>query len=303
MCLSTSRSTIAPAIHYAREGWPLHPAILVSFILRRRRLMRDAWARRALWLRDGRPALRARGVRNPALGAMSSGCEQRYRLAKREQASNGPHRFYEGLFAAETIDQVFARERSAAIVRANVSAASQPGYDMPAGRRLTRPRHPRLPRGITICKPPLGQGLSWVADLGLLNGFIRSARSAWGHVIHLMVEAAKLAFADRDAFSVDPAFGGCHWSTFSARTTTSRRKLIGQASAEIRPGHVPGSNSLVRTARTEPHSPSRRGRTHRNGGPARPGDTCHIDVIDRWETWYRRPPRRRLLQKSPAIPS
>jgi gamma-glutamyltranspeptidase/glutathione hydrolase len=297
---------IAPAIHYARQGWPLH-ADTSRFISDVAELMREAWATSGvLWLRDGVPPAPGASIRNPALGAMyerllSGAVGSREQRIERARAA-----FYEG-FVAEGIDR-FCREndvldssgeRHRGLLTGDDMARWQATYEAP----LTLDYH-----GITICKTgPWGQGPVMLQMLALLKGFdLEQLDPNGADFIHLWVEAAKLAFADRDAFYGDPEFGKVPMETLlSEDYNADRRKLIGpEASAEVRPGRVPGFETrLARTRVDEPAlSTSGGGEPTAMAAAARPGDTCHIDVIDRWGNMVSATPSGGWLQSSPAIP-
>src|SRR5205085_11981752 len=64
--------------------------------------------------------------------------------------------------------------------------------------------------------------------------------------IHLWVECAKLAFADRDTFYGDPKFVNVPLETLLSDTyNDARRKLVSErASLELRPGEIPGFGKL-----------------------------------------------------------
>ena len=120
--------------------------------------------------------------------------------------------------------------------------------------------------------------------------------------IHTLVEAKKLAYADRDAWYGDTDFVDVPLATLlSDAYNAERRKLItAQASRDLRPGSPDGrvpqpAPRSPAPSRRRPASASRPGRTgidDRSGGavglaagraargPA-DGDTCHLDVIDR----------------------
>ena len=160
--------------------------------------------------------------------------------------------------------------------------------------------------GITVCKTDTwGQGPVMLQMLALLKGFdLASLDPNGAEFIHLWVEAAKLAFADRDAFYGDPDFVDVPLTgLLSEEYNTERRKLIGDAaSADMRPGTVAG-----RTGRL-PHIATPTSHTLGVGEPTamaaatRAGDTCHIDVIDRWGNMVSATPSGGWLQSSPVIP-
>ena len=107
--------------------------------------------------------------------------------------------------------------------------------------------------------------------LALLQSFdLRLTRSQRRGFIHLWVEAAKLAFADRDAFYGDPDFVDVPLpALLSEDYNAERRKLIGDtASAELRRQSCGPTGRLAHTPMDRSHT--RRRRTHRDGrsGPS-----------------------------------
>ncbi|WP_171524382.1 gamma-glutamyltransferase, partial [Acinetobacter baumannii] len=72
------------------------------------------------------------------------------------------------------------------------------------------------------------QGLVCLQQLALLKGFdLDKLDPAGPDFVHLVVEAAKLAFADREAFYGDPAFVDVPIETLLSEAYNSeRRKLI-----------------------------------------------------------------------------
>ena len=165
--------------------------------------------------------------------------------------------------------------------------------------------------------------------------------SATAALIHSSVEAVKLAMADREAWYGDPGSWGPSpedqvdvplEDLLSMQYTTERRALIGdRASSELRPGSPGGRpprlpEHVLRTlAGTAPARPAAAGvgeptvgksdpapagpdddlRTDPDVGPqgTTRGDTCHIDVVDRWGNLVSATPSGGWLQSSPVIPS
>ena len=133
-----------------------------------------------------------------------------------------------------------------------------------------------------------------------------------------MTEAAKLAFADREAWYGDPAFTDVPLDDLlSAAYNDERRELIGDAaSADLRPGRPGGREPSCRAsprARSNDRIWRRRRAAARGSGdpgidpatgeplgraarrsPAGRGDTCHLDVADRWGNVVSRDAERRL---------
>jgi len=127
-------------------------------------------------------------------------------------------------------------------------------------------------RGYEIFKPGFwSQGPVMLETLNLLEGFDLKAMGANSPAyIHTVVEAIKLAFADRDQYYGDPKFSEIpEQILLSKEYATERRKLIdpNRASLEHRPG-VLGGSLVDRPARSESL-----------GGSAR--DTTCVNVVDR----------------------
>jgi gamma-glutamyltranspeptidase/glutathione hydrolase len=143
----------------------------------------------------------------------------------------------------------------------------------------------------------------------LLKGFDLDGLDPTGpDFIHLVVEASKLAFADREAFYGDPKFAQVPVETLlSEEYNRARRKLIGDvASFELRPGQIDGFGGLV-DARA-----SSEGRIAVGAfGAGEPtvgrlgntdGDTVHFDIIDKDGNMIAATPSGGWLQSSPVIP-
>jgi gamma-glutamyltranspeptidase/glutathione hydrolase len=149
-------------------------------------------------------------------------------------------------------------------------------------------------------------------QLALLKGFDLDGLDVTGpEFIHLVVEASKLAFADREKFYGDPKFEQVPMETLlSDAYNQDRRKLIQRtASLELRPGSVEGFGAVV-----ELRKPARLG-TEAAGsaamGAGEPtvgrlgemrGDTVHFDIVDRAGNMVSATPSGGWLQSSPVIP-
>jgi gamma-glutamyltranspeptidase/glutathione hydrolase len=164
--------------------------------------------------------------------------------------------------------------------------------------------------GHTVLKcGPWCQGPVFLQQLALLRGFDLDAMDPFGNdFVHTVVECAKLAYADREAYYGDPDFVPVPLATLlSEEYNAARRKLVGRnASLELRPGTVPGYSPFVdREAAGRAHLLTR---TAGVGEPtvARLGvigaDTCHLDVIDRHGNMVSATPSGGWLQSSPVIP-
>jgi gamma-glutamyltranspeptidase / glutathione hydrolase len=164
--------------------------------------------------------------------------------------------------------------------------------------------------GHTVLKcGPWSQGPVLLQQLALLRGFDIGAMDPFGYeFVHTVVESAKLAFADREAYYGDPNFVTVPLGALlSDEYNAERRKLIGRnASLDLRPGTVPGYTPIV--------DRDGAGRAHlltREAGVGEPtvarlgvigADTCHLDVIDRDGNMVSATPSGGWLQSSPVVP-
>jgi gamma-glutamyltranspeptidase / glutathione hydrolase len=160
-----------------------------------------------------------------------------------------------------------------------------------------------------VCKPGVwSQGPVLLQQLALLKGFdLEGLDPAGVDFIHLQVECAKLAFADREAFYGDPDFVKVPIETLlSDAYNDQRRKLVtDRASFELRPGTIDGFGAKVDARRSEPAGLAA------GPGTGEPtvgrlgevvGDTVHFDIIDRAGNMVSATPSGGWLQSSPVIP-
>ncbi|MET9382762.1 gamma-glutamyltransferase [Streptomyces sp. NPDC002928] len=176
--------------------------------------------------------------------------------------------------------------------------------------------------GWTLCKAgPWSQGPALLQQLALLPPEL--PRYGSEEYVHLLVEGCKLAMADREAWYGDAADVPLD-DLLSAGYNARRRALVGdKASYELRPG-APGG----RTPRLSAHAhavvsddpgfnPMGAGEPTVAKGPASSpvpgepdvradgatrGDTCHLDVVDRWGNMVAATPSGGWLQSNPVVP-
>jgi gamma-glutamyltranspeptidase/glutathione hydrolase len=183
--------------------------------------------------------------------------------------------------------------------------------------------------GLTVCKTgPWGQGPVFLQQLALLDGFdIGATGPGSAGFIHTVTEAGKLAFADREAWYGDPAFTDVPLDDLlSAQYNAARRDLVGAAaSLELRPGRPGGREPRLPPFAVRPYADPTNGAAagqapkvsgdpgidpatgeplgRAAGAHPRRGDTCHLDVADRWGNVVSATPSGGWLQSSPVIPS
>jgi gamma-glutamyltranspeptidase/glutathione hydrolase len=175
---------LAPAIGYARDGFPVSPRVAYDWALSVDRLAADPGAARH-FLKAGRAPAAGDVVRFPALADTLA-----------QIAASGPRAFYEGPAAADIASTVSARggflqADDFAAHRGQEAAAIARGY-----------------RGLDVVElPPNGQGLAALVLLNILECFDLAALDPVGpERMHIALEAARLAYAVRDTHIADPAF-------------------------------------------------------------------------------------------------
>ncbi|HYL07246.1 MAG TPA: gamma-glutamyltransferase family protein [Candidatus Udaeobacter sp.] len=292
------------AIGYADAGYPLHPRI-VDTLAMVEPLFREHWpASAAVYLRDGLPQPWSL-FRNRDLAATyrrlvhDAEASARGREEQVEQALRG---FYSG-FVAEAVERHCRREfmdssgvPHAGLLRAGDMAGFDARHEMPLKADLGR---------WTVHKcGPWSQGAVFLQQLRLLESCdIAGMDFLSADHVHTVVECAKLAFADREAWYADPDFADVPLDALLSRDyADARRALVGQrASLDLRPGHPAGRT---------PHLPRREAQTvapgHWTGtgsqslGAVR-GDTVHVAVADRHGNLVACTPSGGWLQSSPVI--
>jgi gamma-glutamyltranspeptidase/glutathione hydrolase len=295
------RDVLEPAIGYAEGGFPALPGVGKA-IATAGQLFRTEWPSSAeVWLAGGGPAPGA-PVRNPLLGATWRRLLAEAEAAARDrdgQVAAALAAFYEG-FVAEAIDG-FVATAEVMDVSGRRHQGLLRGDDLHGWRAAVEAPVTLDHHGWTVCKTgPWGQGPVFLQQLGLLDGVDLAAMGLGSEAyVHTVVESAKLAFADREAWYGDPAavdvpLDGLLDPGYAAR----RRALIDQAaSLELRPGSPGGRAPRLPDLRAAP--------AWVLGGTGEPtflGDTCHVDVIDRRGNLVAATPSGGWLQSSPAVP-
>ncbi|MBI4273553.1 MAG: gamma-glutamyltransferase, partial [Rhizobiales bacterium] len=162
----------------------------------------------------------------------------------------------------------------------------------------------------TVCKAGVwSQGPVMLQQLALLAGFkLDGLDPKSPEFIHLQVECAKLAYADREKFYGDPDFVAVPIETLLSKGYNSERRALvsDKASLELRPGSVEGFGAVVKL-RSEQGPRLAVGAlgagepTVGRVGEVR-GDTVHFDIVDRAGNMVSATPSGGWLQSSPVIP-
>jgi gamma-glutamyltranspeptidase/glutathione hydrolase len=298
------RDVLQYAIEYATSGYPMVAAIAQA-IAQVAPLFRTEWLESArIYLTNGVPEP-GMTFRNPDLGRTYQRILEEAERAGAEREIEAARRiFYEG-FVAEAID---AACRVPAIDSTGERHAGLlTGADLASWKARKEEPSQFTFRDATVHKTaPWGQGPVFLQQLAQLHDVdLKAMGFLSADHIHSVIESAKLAFADREAWYGDPDFVDVPLTALLDRSYASqRRRLIGdRASLELRPGTVSNRPPVLpRFA----HRPSRdRERSQFVGDPtllANPlGDTCHVAVIDRAGNLVAATPSGGWLQSSPAI--
>jgi gamma-glutamyltranspeptidase/glutathione hydrolase len=295
---------MGPAIDYAEHGFPLVPAVTET-IAAVEGLFRDEWTTSAdLYLADGVPRPLSQ-FRNRALAAT-------YRRIVEDAERASPDRegqieaardaFYRGFVAEAIVDWSSTNEvldssgrRHAGLLSGDDLAEWEATYEAPVTLDY---------EGLQICKTgPWGQGPVLLQQLALLAGFdLQEMGLGSADYLHTVVECAKLAFADREAWYGDPAFVDVPLEALlSVGYNDERRALVGdEASLELRPGAPDGRQPTLGALAQDATAAPALGVGEPTLGT---GDTCHIDVADRFGNLVSATPSGGWLQSSPVIPS
>jgi len=268
------------AIGFAEKGFPAIPSI-TRIIESVEAVFRKEWPSSAeVFLPAPQPGTL---FRSPGVAATYKRIVEEAGGGTREQQiARARDAWYSG-FVAQAVDE-FAREHDGFL-----SAQDMAEW----GATLEQPVSLDY-RGHTVFKTgPWGQGPVFLQQLALLEGF-DLAELARADFVHAVVECAKLAFADREAWYGDPDFVDVPLDRLlSKEYADERRALLGDtASAELRPG---GDDPRL-------SSPVTGAVAAGAGEPTRAGDTCHVDVADRWGNLVSATPSGGWLWSSPVVP-
>jgi gamma-glutamyltranspeptidase/glutathione hydrolase len=302
---------LAPAIEYARNGYPLleRASATIAVVAD---LFRDHWpTSAAVYMPNGDV---------PAPGAMFTNrtLADTYSRVLKEAESAGSDRVKQIERARQIWSQGFVAEAIDAFCRTQelMDVTGSPHRGVLTGEDMKRwQAHVEAPltydyHGYTVCKAGAwSQGPVLLQQLALLKSYsLDGADPVDPEFIHLQVECAKLAYADREKFYGDPEFVDVPMKTLlSDSYNAERRRLISQeASLELRPGSIEGFGGIV-AMRQEQGGRLAVG----NLGAGEPtvgrmgqvvGDTVHFDIVDRAGNMISATPSGGWLQSSPVIP-
>jgi gamma-glutamyltranspeptidase/glutathione hydrolase len=307
------------AIEYAETGHPLHPRV-VATVASVSEHFRTHWPTSAsTWLSsDGAVPSAGSLFRNTMLASTYRRLLDAARGPSREAQIDAALAAWSQGFVAEAIDR-FCRYPVM-----DDSGRPHPGFLTGQDLAGWTPRYEQPVtldwRGWTLAKAgPWSQGPALLQALAMLDGVDAVGPAGWSSaagpaaagadLVHAGIEAVKLAMADREAWYGDTADVPVD-ELLSPAYTAGRRALIGKtASTQLRPGspggRPPRLPEFVRT--TSAAGPGARELAGIGEPTVDPlgttsGDTCHVDVVDRWGNIVSATPSGGWLQSSPVIP-
>ncbi len=292
---------LAYAVGYAEDGHPLLPAA-VATIDRVADLFREHWPSSAeLWLPGGAAPAAGSLHRNPAYAGVlrrlaDAGADADDRRGRIDAARAAWRRVLGEAcrFLAVPHRHSSGTDHGAVLTPADVNAFSA-GYEEPLAAAF---------RGRTVFKAGAwSQGPALLAALRILEPMDDADLDpSTERGAHTVIETLKLVLADRDARFGDGADAA---GLLSDDVVAARRaELTPTASDRWRPASLDGvatwtpplrrDDASLRSAATGEPTVSKAGSTR--------GDTCHIDVVDRWGNIASVTPSGGWLQSSPTVP-
>ena len=251
---------LAPAVKYAEEGFPVTELIAFYWHFGPEVYKDLPGGFLETYTLDGKGRTPAKGdiFKNPALA-------KTLRLI----GEKGRDAFYKGEIA-DKIDK-FMRENGGFLRKADFEKHTSTWVD-PVSTNY---------RGYDVFElPPNGQGIATLQILNILEGFdLKSMGRNSAETLHAMIEAKKIAWADRAKFYADPEFAKIPLAgLLSKEYAAERRKLIdpGHAAKAVEAG-VPPANGAESQATREPLQDSA---ATPKRSPVDDGDTIYMCTAD-----------------------
>ncbi len=305
-------TVLEPAIGYARHGHPLLAAV-ASTIDRVRDLFRDSWTTSAdLWLHHGSAPAAGELFANPTYATVLERLVTAAEPAGKDVAAQAEaaRREWAHGFVAEAVEAARPRawrHSGGEVLPGLVSGADLAAYSASWEEPALLDWH-----GVQVAKTDLwGQGPALLQVLAMLDAQGPEALDpSTEQGIHAVAETWKLAMADREAWFGDRSPIEVA-DLLAPDYVAARAGLVGdRADTGLRPGSPGGRTPLLSEHVRRLVAGEDTGRTDdvTTGEPTvardgtTKGDTCHIDVVDRWGNMISATPSGGWLQSSPTIP-
>ena len=283
---------LSPAMDLAERGFPMFGRLASAFERSKEQFL-EKWPSSArAYLPDGRvPAVGEIYVQKDLAGmfAMLVEAESRERRRGRRKALQAAHdAFYKGEIAKRILSFITGNRLPDSTGKRNGGLITKEDLS----RYATRVEDPVTAtyRGHDVFKcGPWSQGPVFLQQLTILEGFdLASLGHNSPEYIHLLIETAKLAFADRETYYGDPDFVDVPLDTLLSKAYAAKRRALidpERASLELRPGNAP------------PVKP----RERKGGLDIHKGDTTHLDAADRWGNMMSATPSGGWFRSSPVV--
>src|SRR5215813_11796438 len=195
---------LAPAIGYAESGFPVMEKTAADWEPEVEKL-KATEAARATYLIDGRAPKPGEIFRQPNLARTF-----------RALARGGRDAFYRGEIARAIVDYC---EKNGGFLSMRDFAEQKSEWVEPISTDY---------RGYKVYEcPPNGQGLTALLTLNILEGFDLASMSTRPDLYyHTLIEATKLAFADRDKYIADPAFSKVPVAELLSKEYAAKRRAL-----------------------------------------------------------------------------
>jgi gamma-glutamyltranspeptidase/glutathione hydrolase len=304
---------LQPAIELAENGFPVYDAMSDRLSTNLQRFTELYPTTGEIYCPNGRVPQAGEVLRNPefagvlkSMARAEDGARSRGRVAGIEAARDV---FYKGE-VAERIAR-FISENPVEDASGSAHAGLLSYEDMAEWHATVEEPVSLTYRGLDVHKcPPWTQGPVFLQELAILDGFdLKKLGHNSAEYLHTLIESAKLAFADREAYYGDPLFDEVPLEVLlSKEYSAGRRDLIEEyASLEMRPGDagngVPTYDTLdvLKDNRRALGATARQTEVPGPGHAHDRGDTTHLDAVDRQGNMVASTPSGGWLGTSPVI--
>ncbi len=312
-------TVLEPAIEFAEKGVPVIPRMAKTLNAMAGWFQSEWPSNAAIYLADGRVPEIGTFLKNPVLARTWKRTLAEAEGASREAEIEAARAIWKTGFVAKAIADFCATQafrdvtgqKNGGLITRDDLAGWSATYETPVTADVL---------GVTICKcgpwsqgPVLLQGLRMVEALGL----DRLATDSGFY--HTLAEVMKLTYADRETFYGDPDAVDVPLEQLLSRAYAKERAALvdDRANNDWRPGEIPGFGHPVDYAAAvaaggNPADLSALGigeptvAKHDDPGGSITqefdGDTCHINVADRWGNLVAATPSGGWMESSPVIP-
>jgi gamma-glutamyltranspeptidase/glutathione hydrolase len=291
---ATLAEVLGPAVEMAESGFPMYSALRNGIARVADRFLTEWPTSAAIYLPGGRLPDDGELIRNPDWARTLKGAidaSLRAAGSGREAAIQAAiDYFYTGPVAEQAVrfssDNAFADDSG----EAHTGLLSLDDFATYGanGTAIEDPVSANY-RGVDVLKcGPWSQGPVLLQQLKLLEGYdVRALGHNTVEYLHVYLECAKLAFADRERYYGDPEFTTVPMSRLlSDEYAAERRALIDRrrASLDQRPGSVAAAYAASGAK-----------------WPVVTADTTHVDAVDRWGNLFAATPSGGWIGSSPVV--